>query len=78
MGKEYIHLLKVFYPGKEEPETIFGIIDYQEKIIKMIDINEKHKKGFKETGIINLNYVKKIEIIEKAGCLSSPDEYCDL
>ena len=53
-------------------EEISGIIDYNKKMIKLID--EDQVKGFKEKGMINLNHVRKIEVIKKIGCLGPSSE----
>jgi hypothetical protein len=74
--QENVHLLRVYYPDKSEPEELTGIIDNFNRVIKIIEINKDAQLGFKEKGIINLDFVKKVEIIEKAGCIGSEDEEC--
>lgn len=73
---ESVYLLKIHYPNKEISEEVLGVIDYNEKIIRVIELIEEHKNRFKEIALINLNYVRKVEIIKKIGCLGSSDDYC--
>lgn len=74
--KEKVHKLRVCYPDNEK-EEVTGIIDYEHKLIRLIDINPDLSIGFKEKGIINLDYVKKIDIIDHTGCISDSSEECN-
>lgn len=73
---ESVYLLKIYYPHKEIPEEILGVIDYKGKMIRVIELLEQHEKHFKEIALINLNYVSKVEIIKKIGCIGDSDDDC--
>ncbi|MFA5856242.1 MAG: hypothetical protein WC867_02720 [Candidatus Pacearchaeota archaeon] len=67
-----IHRIKIYYPDKKS-EEIIGIIDYNKKIIRIIEIIETSPNGYIEKGFINMDFIKKAEILDKKGCLGKND-----
>ena len=70
-----IHFIKIFYPD-DKTEEIIGIIENKNRLIRIIEIDSESITGFKEKGFINIDHIKKIEIISKAGCIGNSDEEC--
>jgi len=72
-----VYLLKIVYPD-DKIENILGIIDHNKKIVRIIEVDENHDKGYRERGFINMDYIKKIEIMKKAGCIGDNDSSCEI
>ncbi len=66
---EKIYLLKIYYETEIEEAT--GVVDFKKRIIRLLDINNNYKKGFREIGFINFDFIKKLEVIKSVGCIGN-------
>lgn len=65
---EEIYLIKITYPN-EKIENIPGIIDCINRIIKVIEVDEESASGFKVRGFINMDYVKRVDMLKRIGSI---------
>jgi hypothetical protein len=69
---DYVYRLIIYYLHKEEIEEVLGYVDYSKRIVRLIDLEDSYR-GFKEKGFINFEAIKKVEVMERQGCILKDD-----
>jgi len=59
-----IYSIKVYYLN-DSVEFFVGIIDYEYRVIRIIEFNEGNENGIRIKGFINFDAIKKVDILKR-------------